>query len=157
MSFSPGGGSGSGALSGDSDVALSNPATDHVLAYDGTTAKWINKPVPAAGAFVLSRPGALTVAGGSARLPLPFDCTLVGVAAAIGETADDAVLVDINCNGTSIFADANDRPSITASSYQSAESVIAASVTAGDYLTVDVDQVGSTAPGADLTVVIRYQ
>lgn len=40
MSFNPGG---SGGISGASDVALSNVASDHVLAYDGLSSKWSNK------------------------------------------------------------------------------------------------------------------
>lgn len=38
MGFNPAG----GALSGATDVALSNPATDQVLSYDGSVAKWRN-------------------------------------------------------------------------------------------------------------------
>ena len=41
MSFG-GGGSGSGSISGSTDVALSNPADGQVLTYDGTLGKWKN-------------------------------------------------------------------------------------------------------------------
>jgi hypothetical protein len=100
---------------------------------------------PAAGAFTLSRPGALTVAGGSARLPIPFNCTLLGVRTSIGEAANAAVIVDVNRNGSSVFATGNDRPSITAGSFLSSQSPLSVAATAGDYLTVDVDQVGGVA------------
>ena len=39
-----GSGGGSSSIAGSSDVALSSLANNHVLAYDGATAKWKNKP-----------------------------------------------------------------------------------------------------------------
>lgn len=45
MTFGVGGGGGSSALSGMSDVALNNKANDEVLSYNSTTDKWQNKPV----------------------------------------------------------------------------------------------------------------
>lgn len=51
---------GSGSVSGSSDVALSAPATDQVLTYDGTTSKWKNKAaasgVPANGVLYSTNP-----------------------------------------------------------------------------------------------------
>lgn len=47
MTFGVGGGGGSSALSGMSDVALSNKANDEVLSYNSTTDKWQNKVVAA--------------------------------------------------------------------------------------------------------------
>lgn len=96
-------------------------------------------------AFALSRPGDLAVAGGSARLPLPFDCTLLGASAAIGQVANDDVIIDINRNGVSIFADANDRPAIIEGQYLSPAADFLVEASAGDYLTVDVDQAGTVA------------
>ncbi len=48
MGFNPGGG-GSGSIGGSSDVALSNPANNDVLAYDISTSKWKNAPVHGGG------------------------------------------------------------------------------------------------------------
>ena len=41
MSF--GGSSGSGSISGSSDVVLSGPTNNQVLTYDSSTSKWKNK------------------------------------------------------------------------------------------------------------------
>lgn len=42
MGFGGSGGSGGGAISSATDVALSNPANNEVLQYNGTTGKWSN-------------------------------------------------------------------------------------------------------------------
>ena len=44
-----------------------------------------------------------------------------------------------------------------ASSTASEAAPSVSAVRAGDYLTVDVDSVGSVEPGADLTVFVRYR
>jgi len=63
--------------------------------------------------------------------------------------------VDVNLNGTTIFGTQANRPTIAISG--TTNKTTGMSVTSwadGDYLTVDVDQVGSTAAGANLTVQI---
>lgn len=47
MSFNPSSGGG-GSIGGANDVALSNPASDNVLTYDGSTGKWRNQDSPVA-------------------------------------------------------------------------------------------------------------
>lgn len=42
MGFSPGGGGGGGSIAGASDVSLSDPTTNQLLAYDETSDKWKN-------------------------------------------------------------------------------------------------------------------
>lgn len=37
-----GGSGGGGSIAGSSDVALSNPSSNHALTYDGSTNKWQN-------------------------------------------------------------------------------------------------------------------
>lgn len=94
--------------------------------------------------LVLSRPGDLSVTAGSSRLPLPAG-TVLGVRASIGAVANAPVTVDVNRNGASIFANANDRPSIAVGAYQSAETAVSVAVADGDYLTVDVDATGGAS------------
>jgi hypothetical protein len=66
--------------------------------------------------------------------------------------------VDVNHNGTTIFTTQSNRPTIAASGFYDESGTADGDVTvaAGEYLTVDVDQVGSTIAGSDLTVGIRY-
>jgi hypothetical protein len=66
------------------------------------------------------------------------------------------LIVDINKNGTTLFTTQGNRPTISASGFLA--STTAPDVTtfaSSDYITIDVDQIGSTVAGADLTVIMR--
>ena len=66
-----------------------------------------------------------------------------------------ALIVDVNKNGTTIFTTQGGRPSIAIG--DTADDSDTPDVTAlaeTDKLTVDIDQVGSTIAGADLTVEV---
>jgi hypothetical protein len=61
----------------------------------------------------------------------------------------------VNKNGTTVFSTQSTRPTIVANTFVDTLSVPqVTSLAQFDYLTVDVDQVGSTYPGAGLTVQI---
>jgi hypothetical protein len=70
-----------------------------------------------------------------------------------------AVIVDVNKNGTTVFTTQSNRPQIADGQYSSGvvTAVEVAPFVAGDYFTVDIDQVGSTIAGSDLTVEVRLQ
>lgn len=107
-----------------------------------------------------SRSGALVVSTGTGRFRFPFAATLLGVTAAINTAPTGAaVVVDVHKNGTTIFTSQANRPSIAISgnATTSEPAPDVTSVAAGDYLTVDVDQIGSTVAGSDLTVFVRYR
>jgi hypothetical protein len=105
-----------------------------------------------------TRPGVLVVEGGTARMRFPADATIVSVAATVNTAPTGAsIIVDVNKNGTTVFTTQANRPTIAAAGTASGDQVPAVTaIGAGDYLTVDIDQVGSTTPGADLAVVVRY-
>jgi hypothetical protein len=66
-----------------------------------------------------------------------------------------SILVDVHKNGTTIFTTQSGRPEIAAAG--TTDKSATPDVTSwadGDYLTVDIDQIGSTTAGADLTVEI---
>lgn len=104
--------------------------------------------------------GNVTLTTGKVRYRFPFAATIVGVSAAVNTApTGSAIILDINKNGTTIFTTQANRPQIAAGAFATAAEVTNMNVTsiaAGDYLTVDVDQIGSTLPGADLSVFIRY-
>lgn len=82
--------------------------------------------------------------------------TIRSVRASVGTAPVGAdLIVDVNIGGASIFSPAN-RPTIPAGSNTSGAVTALATTTipTGGYLTVDVDQVGSSTPGADLVVQI---
>lgn len=72
--------------------------------------------------------------------------------------AGAALIVDIHKNGTTIFTNQNNRPQIAAGSNTGqSTSIDIAAWNDGEYLTMDVDQVGSTTAGKDLVVTVVYQ
>lgn len=103
--------------------------------------------------------GTLTTGVGTARFPMPYAAQILGVRAAVGTAPTGAAAIfDVNKNGTTIFTTQGNRPQVAAAANQGAEAVPDVStLAAGDYLTVDRDQVGSTVAGADATLVIRLR
>jgi hypothetical protein len=66
------------------------------------------------------------------------------------------IIVDVHKNGTTIFTDQGKRPQIAAGAYtDESDTPDVTALTKTDYLTMDVDQVGSTITGQDLTVHVR--
>ena len=103
--------------------------------------------------------GTLTTETGIATpIELSQDYTGVEVILRVGTAPDGAaIIVDINKNGTTIF---NTRPQINDGATSGGGSAVfsSTSFSDGDVLTFDIDQVGSTSGGDDLTVqlVFRY-
>lgn len=105
------------------------------------------------------RAGALTVAPGVRRFRFPLKATILGVQAAVNTApAGAAVVVDVNINGTTAYTTQTNRPTIAAGAFDSGAQTVpdVTAIAAGQYLTVDVDQIGSTTAGSDLTVVVRW-
>lgn len=103
--------------------------------------------------------GALTTRTGSVRLPIDATYTIKQVRIMVGTAPTGATLiVDVNKNGTTIFTTQANRPTIAISgnaAVSGAPQVTA--LAAGDYITVDIDQVGSTVAGSNLTVLIEVE
>lgn len=107
-----------------------------------------------------SRSGTLTVATSAFRIynDSGETRTITSVRASVGTAPTGAaILVDVNKNGSTIFTTQGDRPSIAISGNTDTATPNVTSWASGDYLTVDVDQIGSTIAGADLTVTVVYQ
>jgi hypothetical protein len=101
---------------------------------------------------VFSRQGTLTTLVGTQRLYIERTGTISVVRASIGTpSVGSAVVVDVNKNGTSILSSPI---SVAAGQYTATGTISNTSVVAGDYLTVDIDAVGSTSPGANLTATV---
>jgi hypothetical protein len=110
-------------------------------------------------AYTFSMAGTLTTKVGPHRVYMEQPGTVDTVRASVGTAPTGAtVLVDVNRNGTTIYGTQGNRPTIAASGFTALGGVASnAAFAAGDYLTVDVDQIGSTVAGADLTVVVRIR
>jgi len=109
--------------------------------------------------WLMSVPGSLSTGPGAARIynDLDVSLTIRSVRASVGTSPDgDDIIVDVKRNGVSIFASSGDQPTIpdgeqTSGRVTNLETV---NLNPGDHLTVDIDQVGSSTPGADLVVQI---
>lgn len=103
------------------------------------------------------RTGALTVSAGTAQMVFSAAVNVIGVTISAGTAPTGANLIcDVNKNGTTIFTTQANRPTIVAGNNRSSEAtpdVVA--FASGDFLTVDVDQIGSGTAGSDLTVTVR--
>lgn len=108
-------------------------------------------------AIMYTIPGELVVQIGTVRLPITHNGTLLNVAIALGAAPNtDDVVMDLNKNGTTMFA--SGKPTITSGSTESLTNLpTTTAIAAGDFLTVDLDEVGTAYPGADLVVVISYR
>lgn len=99
--------------------------------------------------------GELSVFPGVVRLPIPLKGNILSVIATVGTPpAGSAIVVEVLKNGQPVFVTAP-RPTIPVGAMVSAEAIPdVTAVVVGDYLTVNVVQVGSATPGADLCVVV---
>lgn len=110
-------------------------------------------------AYTFALSGTVAVAAGKSRIYLEGDYVIETVRAAVHTApAGAALVVDVNKNSTTIYTTQANRPSITAGTNSATgNSPAVTTFAAGDYLTVDVDQVGSSTAGADLTVTVRVR
>ncbi len=127
------------------------------LTTNGTNASWASvTAAPLVATFAY--PGVIAVvANASMRWYIHAASTIVGVQASLMTApAASSVIVDVNKNGTTIFTTQANRPTIATSGFYSGNvtNMDVTSLAAGDYLSVDIDQIGTNA--ANLLVVIRY-
>jgi hypothetical protein len=107
--------------------------------------------------FTFSLEGLLTVDSGNLRFYSPGTMTIAEVFIAVNTApTGDSIIVDVNKNGTTIFTTQANRPEIAdgANSDTSGTPDVTA-LAKNDFLTSDVDQIGSTTPGQNLTVHVR--
>lgn len=110
--------------------------------------------IPVTAAF--SKSGVLTTGTGAHRWYNDTGVTLtfVKARASVGTAPTGAsILVDVHKGGTTIWATQSRRLTIAVSTNTDTETTFDTTTIAdGDYLTVDIDQIGSTIAGSDLVV-----
>lgn len=104
-----------------------------------------------------SIPTTLATNTGTMRWYFDGSATISNVLASVGVAPTGAsVIFDVNKNDTTIFTNQANRPTITASNfYDFTSTPDVTSLTSGDYLTIDVDQIGSTIAGSNAIIRIK--
>lgn len=153
-----------GTLGAEQSGAYRPSGTDVAVADGGTgasTAASARANLGVEETAYFASEGTLTVKNGKGRMPFPVDAVILGISAMVDTAPTGATIVlDINKNGTTIFTTQSNRPQIVAGANNTATEVTNMNVTAisaGQYLTADIDQIGTTVAGADLTVAVRYR
>jgi hypothetical protein len=135
-------------------------AANGVATLDGSS-KLLSAQMPSSGRIQpYYNSGSLATGIGAHRLynDSPSAWTIVSLRASVGTPSVGAsIIVDVNIDGTSIFTNQANRPTIAASSYTSAKvtNMNTTTVSVGSYITIDIDQLGTTTLGSDLTVQIE--
>lgn len=121
--------------------------------HDGTDSKAIPK------GFVFTVTGTLTTGTSVAPALVAMATQTISKVYVNVKTANTGadLIIDVNKNGTSIWATTQaNRATITDGSTSGTQtSFDTTSLSEGDILTIDIDQVGSTVAGADLTVTVK--
>jgi hypothetical protein len=148
--------SGYAPLDGSSKLPLANlphHASTHALGGADPVIPSLMLPPFTAG-------GSLSLSTGTSRLPIDSTYSITGVRL-MANTAPvgAAVIVDVLKNGSTIFTTPANRPTIADGAHAGGPGPApdVTGLAAGDYLTVNIAQVGSTNPGADLVVSILAQ
>lgn len=151
-------------------LLLSGTSTIDWRLYNGAQQIWdlrliLNGPASSLGDLppqitVFTLEGALSVASGTLRLynASGESRTISKVFIAV-DTAPtgSGITVDIHKNGTTIFTTQSNRPSIAAAANTGQTTTIEVPTWAdGEYLTLDIDAVGSTIPGYNLSAHVVW-
>lgn len=106
-----------------------------------------------------SQAGTLTTGTGASRFLMPGAGTITGVVMSVNTApTGQSVICDVKKNGSTIYSTTANRPTIAAGNLATTTEPAPDVTTfaAGDYLTVDISQIGSGAAGADLVVNVVY-
>lgn len=145
-----------------------SPAAGYSTVYADTAGRLATrKPdgtvVPAAPGvvFAFSQAGPLSTGTGAFKIynDTGFALTIRSARATVGTAPTGAsLIVDINVDGTTIFGTQANRPTIAAAGTTNKTTGMSVTTIAdGSAFTVDIDQVGSTVPGSNLTVQVFCQ
>lgn len=154
------------------DVQITGSETNVSVADDGVTVMVVSTdatvavteqgiqgvPGPAHEIYTFTMQDQIEAVVGTQFIPFDSAASLVSIQAvtSVSPVGQD-ILVDVNINNVSVWANPADRITIPAGQDESAVVTVfdTDSFVAGDRLSIDVDQVGTTNPGEDLVVLVR--
>lgn len=119
-------------------------------------ANFVNSVIPSEVVFTI--PGTVTTGSKNVRYYCETARTIANVVVSVGTAPTGANMIfDVNKNGTTIFTTQGNRPTIASGGFYDGSSVPdVTSMAAGDYFTIDVDQIGSTIPGSNAVIKIVF-
>lgn len=144
-------------LTGGGDLTTNRTISANIGTTSGTVAAGDHTHTFTVSLTSFYQAGTLAVAAGTQYLPVDGVYTITGVRLSVGTAPAGAnIIVDIKKNNVTIFTTQANRPAIAAGATSAGPGAApdVTSLSAGDLLSVDIAQVGSTTPGANLTVVI---
>ena len=123
---------------------------------------WRPAPVKSPVTLPYSHFGSLAVLEGQFRLynDSGSNWTITSVRATVGLAPQGSpIIIDVNVDGVSIFTTQSNRPTIAEDEYTSGSvtTIDSSQVATGGYVTIDIDQIGSTVPGSNLTVQVEVK
>lgn len=141
------------------------PPTGYSALYMDTTGRLVTKkpdgtvqPATPGTVFAFSVAGTLSTGVGAHRIYNDTGVTLTikSVRASVGTApAGASLIVDVNVDGVTIFGTQANRPAIAAGgNTNKTTGMTVTTIADGSYFTVDIDQVGSSTPGGNLTVQV---
>ena len=133
---------------GTDDITLTRSTGDITIQYEASVREmlWIH----------FQQQGVLSTGVGSMRYYIGGGYTIETIRVSVGAPCSGtSIVVDVNRNGTTLFTNQANRPTIAQSTYTTTATPTITTLTSGDYLTVDIDQVGSTVAGSNLLVQIE--
>ncbi len=159
------GGTGANTQSGAANAILPTQTgqSGNFLTTNGSDVSWGSPPTtPGKSPFVFMSTGVLIVEPGINFLYNDTGSALTITAVRVtvaGAPTGSSIIIDININGTTIFTNQANRPTIAISGTTSGRltNMDVTTFNNGSYLSVDIDQIGSTYAGNDLTVQIQAQ
>lgn len=102
--------------------------------------------------------GVIATGAKVASMVMPYAGTITGVSVAAGTAPTggaSTITVDVNVAGTTIYTTQANRPAIAVGAFSAVGGAAAANTfTAGQVVTVDIDAVGSTEPGRNVSVTL---
>lgn len=123
--------------------------------------KDIRRRIPKTRTLMWYIPGdAEVVANKSAYLIVPFRGEIIKALAyaKTAPTGATTLKIDINKNGTTIWGNQDNRLQFVASANTTTTtSFTTIGVAENDYFTVDIDAIGSTLPGTDITIMLQIK
>lgn len=137
------------------DGAIAVDTTNHNFYYrSGST--W--RTISTTETLTFTIPGNLVVGTGQARWYAQRAITISNVRVSVGTApTGSSAIFDVNRNGTTIFSTQVNRPTVAVSGFTDLSSVPdTTSIASGEYITIDVDQIGSSTAGANAVIQIDY-